>query len=271
MKSANLLCWVLLIGCCLSCAEKPAPGKQVLIKEGFSNKVLDAYWLYLPANYHPGKKWPLIMFLQGGDAGASPNPNTVRDGGPFGYIRQPQMNLPDSFIIINPHMRTGPRERRQWFENANGLIQMINKTIQENNADPNRIYLTGQSRGGHGTWGVAKRYPAKFAALVPIAGALGCKTNCEEIAKIPMWILHNDGDPVVKYEYPQTTVAFLEDQVGMRFLRTSDLAIDQDMLDSKAIFTTFASDQHGGAGAKAYSSTVLYEWLLDQSRTSKKR
>ncbi|WP_343509517.1 hypothetical protein [Algoriphagus sp. SE2] len=78
-----LSCFLMFFVLLLSCTEKPAPGKQVLIKEGFSNQVLDAYWLCLPKAYDVQKKWQLIIYLQGGNAATSPSPNTIKNGGLF--------------------------------------------------------------------------------------------------------------------------------------------------------------------------------------------
>lgn len=207
------------------------------------------------------------MYLQGGDASASPNPNTVKDGGPIGYLPT-QPNLPNSFVVVNPHMRTGTRENRQWFKNADALVQIIDQTIKEYNVDPNRIYLTGQSRGGHGTWGVAKQFPETFTAIAPIAGAITCKSNCEKVVDIPTWIIHNVGDPVVSYDYPSATVDYFETELGRSFIKTTNLP-SVNIIDSTSIFTTFNSDQHGGAGAKVYSSPKFYKWLLSHSKNSK--
>ena len=113
MHLIHVMCILVML---TSCAETPKPGKQVLITEGFSNQVVDGYWLYLPKNYDPAKKWPMIMFLQGGDASASPDPKTVKDGGPARYMLQQAKQamethvLPDSFVVVNPHMRTGRKE-----------------------------------------------------------------------------------------------------------------------------------------------------------------
>ena len=110
-----------------------------IIMDGFSNEVLGAFWLYLPKNYGEKRKWPIIMFLQGGDASASPTPNTVKNGGPVNYMLNQHKALPDSFIIVNPHMRTGTIEQCQWYKNAHGLVQIINQTIKNNHVDPGRI------------------------------------------------------------------------------------------------------------------------------------
>ncbi|NQZ77291.1 MAG: prolyl oligopeptidase family serine peptidase [Ekhidna sp.] len=265
MKRRYPLFFLISLACLASCSEQPEPGKQVLITEGFSNRVLDAYWLYLPRDYSMEKKWPIIMFLQGGDASASPNPNTVQNGGPVYHFLNQQKNLPDSFLIVNPHMRTGSREQRQWFNNADGLAQIIDQTIKQYNADPNRVYLTGESRGGHGTWGVAKRHPNKFAAIVPIAGAISCKSNCDQITDLPIWIIHNHEDPVVDYEYPQTAVSYFQNQLNRSFMETDRLDA-QGIQKSASVFTTFKSDQHGGAGGKVYSSHGFYSWLLTKRR-----
>lgn len=266
MKILKPLGLLVLLGLLIGCSEKPIPGKQVLITEGFPNKVLDAYWLYLPKSYTEKRMWPLILYLQGGDAAAGPYPKTVKDGGPVNYIlRQRNEVLPDSFVIINPHMRPGTREQRQWYNNADGLIHIINQAIEQNNVDPNRIYLTGLSRGGHGTWGVAKRHPDKLAAIAPIAGAITCKTNCEKLEDLPIWIIHNDGDPVVDYEYPVKTVNYLETELGRSFLKTTSLNVG-NISQSNSIFTTFDSNDHGGADVKVYTSPIFYRWLLSKSK-----
>ena len=253
----------------MSCSEKPGPGKQVLMTEGFSKRVLDAYWLYLPENYTEDKKWPMIMYLQGGDAAASSYPNTVKDGGPVYYLlNQQKAILPDSFIIVNPHMKPGTMEDRQWYKNTEALIQIIDQTILQNNADPDRIYLTGLSRGGHGSWGVAKRHPEKFAAIVPIAGAITCNSNCEKMEDLAIWIAHNDKDPVVDYEYPQKAVNYFETELGRPFDRIAGVN-DRNIIKSKSIFTTFDSDSHGGADGKLYRSPSLYHWLLSKRKNLK--
>ena len=139
MKVSNLPYLLIFFGCSIGCTEKPVPSKQILIMDGFSNEVLGAFWLYLPKNYGEKRKWPIIMFLQGGDASASPTPNTVKNGGPVNYMLNQHKALPDSFIIVNPHMRTGTIEQCQWYKNAHGLVQIINQTIKNNHVDPGRI------------------------------------------------------------------------------------------------------------------------------------
>jgi predicted peptidase len=256
--------FMLLLIVLAGCASSPEAGKQMLVTEGRTQKVVDAYWLYLPEAYDKTRKWPMIMYLQGGEAAASPNPNTVQDAGPFYYITQTRSVLPDSFVIVNPHMRTGSRADRQWYKNAAELAQIVDEVVQLHNVDPDRVYLTGLSRGGIGTWGTAKRFPEKFAAIIPVAGALTCKSRCDQIKYMPMWIMHNTGDQVIEYEYAESTVNYFETEFGKSFLKRSDVSLPAGRIDHPFVFSGIESDQHGVAGA--FSTAVVYEWLLDKKR-----
>lgn len=87
------------------CTHEPSAGKQVLVTEGLSAKVVDGYWLYLSKAHNAKKEWPVILFLQGSD-GISPNPRTAKNAGPVQYalgnpkdIKQ-KLSIADSFIII---------------------------------------------------------------------------------------------------------------------------------------------------------------------------
>ncbi|MDW3193339.1 MAG: PHB depolymerase family esterase [Cytophagales bacterium] len=256
--------FILLIFILTACDQSSGPGKQILVTEGRSQKIVDAYWLYLPKAYEQKRKWPMIMYLQGGEASASPNPNTVRDAGPFYYITQPKSVLPDSFVIVNPHMRTGSRADRQWYKNAAELAQIVDEVVANHNVDPDRVYLAGLSRGGIGTWGTAKRFPEKFAAIIPVAGALTCKSRCEEIKNMPMWIMHNTGDPVIEYDYAESTVIHFESEFGKTFVQRSDVNIPTSKIEHPNIFSSIDSNDHGVT--EAFSTAVVYDWLLDKRK-----
>lgn len=110
IKIGNLIILIFLL---IGCTDNPSPGKQVLITEGWSNKIIDGYWLYLPRNHDPSKRWPVILFLRGG-YGLSPNPETSKNDGPVKYALlhneefSEKSMVSDTFIIINPHLRVGP-------------------------------------------------------------------------------------------------------------------------------------------------------------------
>ncbi len=252
---------VLILGfLMISCGEEPAPGKQVFLDEGMSNQIIDGYWLYLPKSYKADKKWPVILFLQGG-AVRDPDPRSSRDSGPVVFIREEGAALPDSFLIINPHMQNGPPEKRQWYQFPTSLGAVVDSVIKQYNGDPKRVYLTGLSLGGGGSWGLAKRIPEKFAAVVPVAGRINCNSRCENLADIPLWITHNMGDPAVEYDYARETVAYFENELDIAFEKQTNMTISS----SDKILTSFEADAHD-AWTETYRSPALYQWLLEQSR-----
>ena len=252
-----------------SCSPKPTGGQQVMVE--INGKALDAYWLYLPRHYDPSKKWPVILFLQGG-AVVNPSPESVSNDGPVKFAKidvaagKKQSIVADSFIIVNPHMRIMPETRRQWYHQSDELDAFIRSIVSKYGGDPSRVYLTGLSMGGHGSWGFAKKYPETFAAMAPIAGRISCKTNCEKLKSLPIWLFHNDGDPQVTYDYAVKASDYFENEMGIPFTQTIDFPSNKQALGSDRMFTTFKSDSHD-AWNKTYRSPLLYEWFLMRKRT----
>ncbi|MFP6854717.1 MAG: PHB depolymerase family esterase, partial [Opitutales bacterium] len=158
MKRHSALIFSLLIGCGgIEAAEprqteesyKPADGSQ-----GYR------CLLHLPKGDKNGKKkWPLLVFLHGsGERGD--NLQKLKKHGPPKIAAH--KGLP--FIVVSPQCPSGSR----WKPKI--IARMIDDVIAKHPADPKRIYLTGLSMGGFGTWATAAEYPAKFAAIAPICG-----------------------------------------------------------------------------------------------------
>jgi predicted peptidase len=78
--------------------------------------------------------------------------------------------------------------------------------ISHEAVDPARIYLTGLSMGGYGTWDLAARQPERFAAILPICGG-GDEATTARLAKLPIWCFHGDADTVVPVERSRTMIA----------------------------------------------------------------
>ncbi len=267
LKNIILLSFI-LAALSFSCSTKPAGGEQVMIE--INGKALDAYWLYLPRNYDPAKKWPVILFLQGG-AVINPSPESVNNDGPVKFAKmdiaagKEVSVVADSFIIVNPHMRIMPESKRQWYHQSDELNTFINGIVSKYGGDPKRVYLTGLSMGGHGSWGFAKKYPNTFAAVAPIAGRVSCKSNCDKLRDLPIWLFHNDGDPQVTYDYAVNASNYFKEEMNLEFTTTTDFPNDSNILSSDRIFTTFNSDSHD-AWNKTYRSPLLYEWFLRRQR-----
>ncbi len=119
------------------------------------------YLRYLPKQYgaEPGKKWPLILFLHGAGERGCDLELLKRHGIPKVVE---QMDLP--FITLSPQCP----ETHWWSDYLTVLDDLLTCTIETYHVDPQRIYLTGLSMGGFGTWHLAAEYPHRFAAIAPI-------------------------------------------------------------------------------------------------------
>ena len=220
---------------------------------------IEGYWLWLPENHDDTEEWPVIFFLNGG-LGSGPDPRASQNEGPSKYVAN--YLGAEKCIIINPHMKTGPKLQRQWYQFDDELMSILENVVDEFNGDKSRIYLTGLSRGGHGSWGLAKRYPDKFAALVPIAGSISCAKNCEELIDLPIWIVHNDGDNIVDVDRPRKAVEKMRKELKLKFETSASLKIDAD---HNLIYTEFQKEGHD-AWSRVYSSSYFYDWLLTKRK-----
>ena len=131
-----------------------------------SNGTVYHYSVYLPTNWSPKQKWPVILFLHGsGERGS--------DG-----LDETQVGLPNAlrshnelwpFVVVMPQV---PYNHRHWTDPDIMAMAMgaLHAEVKEFHGDPQRLYLTGMSLGGYGVWEIAKDYPGQFAAIAPVCG-----------------------------------------------------------------------------------------------------
>ena len=137
------------------------------------------HWASLPPDYDkdPAKKWPVLVFLHGsGERGD--DLERVKVHGPHKYWagRQEQ-----PFVMIYPQCPTG-----QWWTPV-ALNDLLDEALAKYRIDPDRVYLTGLSLGGYGSWDWSMRNPERFAALVPICGR-GDAMDAARVKEIPTWV-----------------------------------------------------------------------------------
>ncbi len=156
------------------------------------------YQVYVPPNVEKIKDLPVIVFLHGirerGSGGLIAAEGTLST-----ILKQYLKKIPA--IVLFPQCRPG----KYWSDSTmeQMVIEAIEKTSREYNADAKRLYLMGVSMGGYGVWHLAPRYPEKFAALVAICGGSpilkGDRYNpiAEKIGKIPAWLFHGADDTIV--------------------------------------------------------------------------
>lgn len=168
------------------------------------------YQVYVPADYQSKPNWPAILFLHG--AGERGDDGLVQTNvGLAPAIRKSPSRYPA--IAIFPQV---PRDSQWVGAPADMAVAALQQTMKEFKVDPKRLYLTGLSMGGHGTWYVAYRNPDLFAAVVPICGwvrefqffkgsvpvvpgdsAAVMPNLVQRLSKTPIWIFHGEVDQVV--------------------------------------------------------------------------
>ena len=204
-------------------------------KEFQTTDYLMKYLLYLPEGYDARDNWPLMIFLHGsGERGD--DLELVKKHGPpkLAY----EMSLP--FVIVSPQCPEGKR----W--ETEPLIELIDHILSELPVERQKIYLTGLSMGGFGTWNLAAAFPDYFAAIVPICGG-GNPSDACKMKDIPAWVFHGQDDKVVPVEKSQEMVDALKNCGG------------------RVKFTVYPDTGHD-SWTKTYANPKLYEWLLNQNK-----
>ena len=250
-------------------SELPLPGKQVSISENIIGDVIDNYWIYLPGGYSKSKKWPIILFLQGGN-GISPDSTTSKNDGPAKYAlienenREFDSYVKDTFIIINPHMRPGSYWERQWYQQYSAINSILDNVINNYSGDSIRIYLTGLSRGGNGTWGLGQTLNNRLAAIIPVCGRIHGVTDFSYFKDTPIWITHCIGDETHNYQESLDAVNKIEKITNSNFLRLKTASPNNETyLNTKHIFTVFERNSHD-AWSETYNKVEIYKWMLKQ-------
>jgi predicted peptidase len=232
----------------LSLGQKPhSTFIKTVIANQMSQTVQVRYLLYLPDSYgkDPQQKWPLILFLHGrGERGD--NLDLLKKQ-PLPKILEQQADFP--FIVVSPQLSADKLWWSDMIDSLNTLLFQIQSTYS---VDPKRVYLTGISMGGFGTWEFALCYPNRFAAIVPIAGGYqeGSRAIPENIcalSDIPIWVFHGGEDIDVLPFQSEVLVDALKN------------------CDGNIRFTFYADSDHAGSWTRAYADTELYQWLLAQT------
>ncbi len=213
------------------------------------------YLLFLPKGYESSgdKRWPLILFLHGaGEAGT--NVWRVDLHGPAKYIAE----HPDfPFIMVSPLC---PSE--QGWSNET-LLALLDEIAARYRVDSERVYLTGLSMGGFGTWSLALAHPERFAAVIPICGGgsaidpalatLGYKPHGKEpLKKLPIWAFHGAKDNVVPMEESERMVALMK------------------KLGADEVKLTIYPEANHNSWTQTYTNGEVYNWLLQHKASAPK-
>lgn len=142
------------------------------------------YLCYKPPGYDDAAKVPVMIFLHGAGCGSV---DGVKKWGPAAAIAGGK-SFP--FLLIAPIAANGA-----WWQDEK-LVTFTKEMLAKYKVDPDRVYLTGTSMGGFGSWDLGVRAPELFAAVVPICGG-GNAQNAWKLQKVPVWAYHGSADDVV--------------------------------------------------------------------------
>ena len=197
------------------------------------------YVLFVPHDYKGDKAYPLILFLHGSGETGKDGERQVRVGlGPV--IKQRARTFP--FFALFPQA-----QKHTWqagSQQARRALDILALVERRYRIDAKRVYLTGLSMGGFGTWSLAEKYPQRWAAIVPICGG-GDPRQAAKIKDIPCWCFHGDADPAVKVEKSRAMIAALAKAGG------------------QPKYTEYPGVGHA-SWVRAYATPELYAWLRKQ-------
>jgi predicted peptidase len=199
------------------------------------------YLLHLPSGYESEteQKWPLIMFLHGrGERGD--DVEKIRVHG----IPKIVENQPDfPFVAVSPQCPG----HTFWPVEHDALLALLDTITETYSIDEDRVYLTGLSMGGYGTWSFAAEYPDRFAAIVPVCGGGNAVLSADSLKTVPIWAFHGAKDTVVPLVESEQMVDAINAKGG------------------NAKLTVYPEANHN-SWEETYANPELYEWFLKHSR-----
>lgn len=211
------------------------------------------YLVWLPEGYGDDaeRRYPLIVFLHG--SGDEDYDSTfVASYGLPAVLAQHEEPPGFEFVVIAPQAAPGS----VWYttnqpEIVDGVVQ---EAIDTYLVDTDRVYLTGLSMGGYGSWHIAARYPERYAAMVSISGsgfqseALPPADYACRLAGVPVWGIHGERDLIALYEPIAAHVAAWE-----------------ALCDAEVAWTSLPEDGHFSTYERAYRDPALYDWMLEHT------
>lgn len=227
---------------------QPPTSRRAALPAAFQIRSLDTgetvpreYVVFVPEQYDAARQWPLIVFLHGsGECGL--NDHRSATVGLGAYVRARRLHDFPALVLI-------PQVTQRWFRGPNEqwIWRMLGQVTREFNVDRQRVYLTGLSMGGFGTWEMAMRRPDVWAAIVPICGGSETPELIGNLRGLPIWAFHGAKD----------------DRVPVENTRRLIEALRSDGQEPK--YTEYPEGNHF-CWDRAYATPGLFDWLFQQRR-----
>jgi len=216
-----------------------------VFKSTITEEVSLNYLLELPEDYEENSDTalPLLLFLHG--MGERGNDLSMLNNNGIPKLIAEGTKFP--FITVMPQCP----ETSFWTEESKSLKMLIDNLIENYNVDKNRIYITGLSMGGYGTYEMLARYPDLFAAAIPICGGIGSmytRMNLLQLKDIPLWIFHGKIDDVVPVK------------------ESEDIYKALTRIGAEDLHIMIYPDLKHDSWTRTYANDEIYDFLLKHSK-----
>jgi len=216
------------------------------------------YRLFRPAKLDPARKYPLVLYLHGAGGLGADNQKQYTGGNLFGShvwaLEENQARHP-AFILApqtdqgwgyRGALRSGEPEPDAMAPGAKLAFELLDKILADLPIDRTRIYVTGQSMGGAGSWHMAMQKPDRFAAAVPVCGG-GNTAKAGALRSLPIWNFHGTADPTVPVKFSRAMIEAVRAAGG------------------KPLHTEYEDVRHN-SWEWAYTEPALPGWLFAQHK-----
>lgn len=238
-----------------------------------------SYRLFIPENYDSLKSYPMVLCLHGsGEIGtdneiqirlhrlATSWADTINQHRWPCFVVAPQCPPGDSWVYVYDFYNIDLIPITDALLNSYNLVDTL---ANEFNIDINRLYVTGLSMGGFGTWDLIARYPNKFAAAIPMSGG-GDTSKVPLFKNVPVWNFHGKADNAVLVKYSRTmNDAYARN--GIYVVQAGN--ISESILDfflnqgAKHLYTEYPNGGHV-IWAESYDYPKLFPWVFSQTKST---
>ncbi|MDP5140071.1 MAG: prolyl oligopeptidase family serine peptidase [Spirosomaceae bacterium] len=265
MKPTNAPVYLLFVFCIMKAMTVFSQDKNQFEKETYMSSSGEylPYRILKPLNFDSTKKYPIVLFLHGAGERGDDNEAQLTHGVSTFLIERYRKGFP-CFVIApqcpaEGYWSSAKFDRETYpidfdynysYEITPALdaaIELLNSYLGDDYADTSRVYITGLSMGGMGTFEAVARFPDLFAAAVPVCGGGDPDSYNKETAQVPFWIFHGDADGVVPVKNSQKMYA-----------RLVELGADVKYREYP--------DVNHNSWDKAYSETALIPWVFSKRR-----
>lgn len=247
-----------------------APNDYEILTYTNSNQVMMTYYLFVPNNYTPQQKYPLVLLLHGGGERADPKATDAQNSAlllskyyaQIWISAEVQQKWPSFIVIpqipITSHWVNVPASKDSYtlagqpstsLCMAKGIVDTLQHTYQ--GIDSSRLYITGLSMGGYGVWEAIERWPGYFAAAAPLAGA-GDPSKAAMLIHTPIWAFHGARDTTVPVSGSRDMIRAITQAGG------------------HPRYTEYPNEGHDlWAAGKVYSpsaNAAFFRWLFSQKK-----